>query len=79
MANLSLVRRLEVMAANWIEPTTRRRAKKSVLDTLIKFNLDILIAHILNYFCCDSQVCMQFLSDLDYQLNDTVRRLEARP
>ena len=49
MANLVLVRRLEVLAANWKEATTQRRAEKSVLETLIKFHLDILIAHILNY------------------------------
>ena len=75
MANLFLVHRLEVMAANWKETTTQRRAKKSVLETLIKQDLDILIAHILDNFCCDSKVCMQFLSDDDYQLNDDVRRL----
>ena len=79
MANVLLVRRQEVMAANWKETKTQRGAKKSVLETLIKFNLDILIAHILNYFCCDSKVYMQFLSDGDYQLNNTVRRLEAPP
>ena len=79
MANLLLVRRLEVVSANWKKTTTQKGAKKSVLGTLMKFNLDILIAHILNYFCCDSKVCMQFLSDDDYQLNNTVRRLEARP
>ena len=67
------------MSANWKETTTQKGAKKSVLETLMKFNLDILIAHILNYFCCDSKVCMQFLSDDDYQLNNTIRRLEARP
>ena len=79
MPGLSLVRRLEVMAANWKETATQRGAKKSVLETLIKFNSNILIAHILNYFCCDSKVCMQSLSDDDYQLNNTVRRLEAQP
>ena len=79
MANLLLVLRLKFMAGNWKETTTQRGDKKSVLETLIKFNLDILIAHILNYFCCDSKVCMQFLSDGDYQSNNTVRRLEARP
>ena len=77
MANLFLVRRLEFMSANWRETTTHRGAKKSVLETSMKFNLDILIAHILNYFCCDSKVCMQFLSDDDYQLKNTVRRLKA--
>ena len=76
MANLLPVRRLEVMSADWRETTTQKGAKKSVLETLMKFNSDILIAHILNYFCCDSKVCMQFLSCDDYQLNNTVRRLE---
>ena len=76
MANSLLVRRLGIMSADWRETTTQKGDKKSVLETLIKFNLDILIAHILNYFCCDSKVCMQFLSDDDYQLNNTVRRLE---
>ena len=76
MANSLLVRRLEIMSAHWRETTTQKGAKKSVLETLMKFNLDILIAHILNYFCCDSKVCMQFLSDDDYQLNNTVCRLE---
>ena len=76
MANLLLVGRLEVMSANWSETTTQKGAKKSVLETLMKFSSDILIAHVLNYFCCDSKVCMQFLSDDDYQLNNTVRRLE---
>ena len=78
MANLLLVRRLEVMAANWKETTTQRGAKKSVLETLIKSNLDILIAIILNHFCCELKVCMQSLSDDDYELNNTVRRLEVR-
>ena len=44
-----------------------------------KFHLDILIAHILNYFCCDLKGCMQFLSDDDYQLNNTVRDLRCYP
>ena len=34
VANLLLVRRLEVMATNWKETTTQRRAEKSVLETL---------------------------------------------
>ena len=76
MANSLPVRRLEIMSAHWRETTTQKGAKKSVFETLMKFNLDILTAHILNYFCCDSKVCMQFLSDDDYQLNNTVRRLE---
>ena len=79
MANLLLVRRLEVMSVNWRKTTTQKGAKKSVLETLMKFNLDILIAHISNYFCRDSKVCMQFLSDDDYQLNNTVPRQVARP
>ena len=76
VANSLLVRRLEIMSADWRETTTQKGAKKSVLEKSMKFNSDILIAHILNYFCCDSKVCMQFLSDDDYQLNYTVRRLE---
>ena len=79
MANLVLFRRLEVMAANRKETITQRRAEKSVLETSIKLNLDILIARISNNYCCESKVCMQFLCDDDYQLNNTVRRLEARP
>ena len=79
VANSLLVRRLEIMSAHWRETTTQKGAKKSVSETLMKCNLDILIAHILNYFCCDSKVCMQFLSDDDYQLNNTVRRLELWP
>ena len=76
MANLLLVRRLEIMSADWSKTTTQKGAKKSVLDTLMKFNSDILIERNLNYFCCDSKVWIQFLSDDDYQLNNTVRRLE---
>ena len=53
MANLLLVHRLEVMSADWSETTTQTGAKKSVLETLMKFNSDILIAHILNYFFLD--------------------------
>ena len=79
MANLFLIRRLEIVSANWKKTTTQKGAKKSVLETSMKFNLDILIAHISNYFCCDSKVYMQFLSDDDYQLNNTFRKLEARP
>ena len=45
MVNLLLVRRLEVTAANWKEATTQI-AEKSVLETIIEFHLDILIAHI---------------------------------
>ena len=76
MVNSLLVRRLEIMFARWRGTTTQKGAKKSVFETLMKSNVDILIAHILNYFCCDSKVCMQSLSDDDYQLNNTVRRLE---
>ena len=76
MANSLLVRRLEIMSADWSETTTQNGAKKSVLEKLMNFNSDILIAHILNYFCCDLKVCMQFVSDDDYQLNNTVRRVE---
>ena len=67
------------MSVNWKETTTQKGAKKSVLETLMKFDLDILIAPILNYFCCASKVCMQFLNDDDYHLSNTVRGLEARP
>ena len=78
MANLLLVRRLEVVSANWKKTTTQKGAEKAVLETLMKYSLDIMIAHILNYFCCNSKVCMEFLSDDDYQLNNTVRIIFAK-
>ena len=65
------------MAANRKETAKQRRVEKSVLNILIKFHLDILIAHVLNYFCCDSKVCMRFLSNDNYQLNKTVCRLRG--
>ena len=49
MVNLLLVSRQEVMAANWKETIIQRRAEKSGLGISIKFRLDILIAHVLNY------------------------------
>ena len=68
VANLLLVRRLEIMSADWSKTTTQKGAKKSVLEKLMKFNSDILIARNLKYFCCDSKVWMQFLRDDGYQL-----------
>ena len=75
--------RVHYLSADWRScPHTGERqqhkkgAKKSVIETLMKCNLDIVIKYILNYFCCDLKVCMQFLSYDGYQLNSTVRGLE---
>ena len=53
------------LARDKIEKELKSRYHKSLLETSVKFDLDVLIAHILKTFRCDSKVFVQFLSDVD--------------
>ena len=65
------------MDSNWKE-TRKQRVEKEIrlLFVLGLGEIDKLIANVLNYFWRASKVCMQFLSGDNYQLNNTVPRLE---